>query len=149
MMRRALDTNVLVYATIPAFPEHEDVRRYLLSQLRQPEVRLAVTPNILHEFVHVTTDGRRFDPSLKMSEALEVARRFLNGRNIECLSITAAHLQRAIEMLEKYSLGRKRIADTLMAATLLDNDVPEIITCNSKDFSVFDGLTVIDPLQEV
>lgn len=146
MTRRALDANVLIYAVIPVFPQHEGVRRFLLSQLRQPEIRLVVTPNILHEFVHVITDGRRFDPPVGMSEALEVARRILNSRNIDCLAITGAHLERAIELLKHHSLGRRRIADTLLAATLLGSDVPEIITCNAKDFAVFEGLKAIDPL---
>lgn len=58
-----LDTNVLVYAHIPAMPDHEHVRRYLLAQLAD-DARLVVIPLVLHELVHVLTDSRRFDPPI-------------------------------------------------------------------------------------
>jgi len=73
-LRRAVDTDVLIYAHLPSFPDHEAVRRYLLEQLRQVGVKLVVTPLVLHEFVHVVTDGRRFEPPISMGEATAIAR---------------------------------------------------------------------------
>jgi predicted nucleic acid-binding protein len=49
---------------------------------------------------------------------------------------------------ERHRLGRKRIADTLFAATLLTHGVTELITCNPSDFRIFEGLTLIDPRSE-
>jgi hypothetical protein len=48
-------------------------------------------------------------------------------------------------LLDSYDLGRKRMADALLAATLLTNSVREIITCNGDDFRVFEGPKVTDP----
>jgi predicted nucleic acid-binding protein len=143
--RRGVDTNVLIYAHIPESPHHEVVRRYLSNQLAQEEVTLVVTPGILHELVHVVTDGRRFEPPVAMKDALAVARTYLNRTNVECLSVDQSSLLRAFELLERYQLGRKRIADTLFAASLLDQDIRELITCNLDDFRVFEELTLIDP----
>ena len=39
-MKRGLDTNVLVYAHIPAFAEHAPVRRFLQGQLAAEDVTL-------------------------------------------------------------------------------------------------------------
>ena len=48
--------------------------------------------------------------------------------------------------MERYGLGRKRIADTLLVATLVDHGVNELVTCNESDFAVFEELTVVNPI---
>jgi predicted nucleic acid-binding protein len=125
------------------------VRRYLLGQLAQGDTTLVVTPGILHELVHVITDARRFSPPVAMADALAIARGYLNRTNVECLSIDANTIARAFNLLERHQLGRKRIADTLFTASLLDHGVRELITCNLDDFRIFEELTLIDPRIEI
>jgi toxin-antitoxin system PIN domain toxin len=144
-MRRGVDTNVLVYAHISQSPQHEAVRSFLLGQLAQDDVTLVVTPIILHEFLHIVTDARRFDPPVPMTDALAVARGYLGRANVECLSMDERSLVIAFDLLERHQLGRRRIADTLFAATLLNHGVRELITCNKTDFQIFEELTLIDP----
>ncbi len=144
-MKLGLDTNILVYAHMPALENHEKVRGFLLDQLHRPDTTLAITPSIMHEFVHIVTDGRRFDPPVEMSEALAIAKLYLERTNVECLSISEDVLNRAFDLLERHRLGRKRIADTLLAATLQHHNITELATCNPADFQVFDDLSVIDP----
>jgi predicted nucleic acid-binding protein len=144
-MRRGLDTNVLIYAHMPELPDHARVRSFLLGQLADEGVTLVITPAILHEFVHIVTDGRRFDPPVSMADALAVARVYLDHTNVECLSMDRQAVAGAFALIERHQLGRKRIADTLFAACLLGHEVRELITCNPDDFRVFDNLTVIDP----
>ncbi len=144
-MRRGLDTNVLVYTHIPAMPGHETVRRFLRTQLHDPAITLVVTAQILHEFVHVVTDSRRFEPPVVMAEALAITRLYLDRTNVDCVVTDAACVREAFDLLAQHTLGRNRIADTLFAATLLHHDIHEVITCNPRDFRGFEGLTVIDP----
>jgi len=144
-VKLGLDTNVLVYAHLPGLPEHEAVRSFLLEKLSRPEVVLVLTPAVLHEFVHVVTDGRRFDPPVSMAEALAVARGYLGRTNVECLPLEEAPLLEAFDLLERLRLGRRRVADTLFAATLLHHGVREVITCDPDDFGVFDDVAVVDP----
>lgn len=144
-MRRGLDTNVLIYAHMPDLPDHARVRSFLLGQLADEDVILVITPVILHEFVHIITDGRRFTPPVSMADALAVARVYLDHTNVECLSLDGQAVAGAFALIERYQLGRKRIADTLFAACLLDHGIHELITCNPDDFRIFDSLTMIDP----
>ena len=144
-MKRGVDTNVLVYAHIPAFEEHRPVRRYLLDQLADERVTLVVTAGVLHEFVHVVTDGRRFDPPMTMGEALAVARLYLTHSNVECAATDEAAVARALELVERYGLGRKRLADALFAGTLLHHGVGEVVTCDPRGFANFEELRRIDP----
>lgn len=144
-MRRGVDTNVLIYAQLSQFPQHSKVRNYLLQQLGDEANTLFVTPSVLHEFVHIVTDARRFEAPLTMSSALSVARNLLDRSNVICLSTDTSAVQQAFNLLERHRLGRKRIADTLLAATLMRHGVPELITCNGRDFKSFDGLRPVDP----
>jgi predicted nucleic acid-binding protein len=130
---------------MPAMAEHVAVRAFLLNQLQNSSATLVVTPSILHEFIHIITDGRRFDPPVSMSEAIAIARLYLGRKNIECIVADELAVLEAFALLEKHNLGRKRIADTLLVATLLGNDVRELITCDPDDFRVFEWLTLVDP----
>jgi predicted nucleic acid-binding protein len=80
-----------------------------------------------------------------MPEAIALARGFLGRTNIECLVTDEAALHLALDMMERHRLGRNRLADTLFAATLLANDVRELITCNPSDYRIFSELRLIDP----
>ena len=144
-MRRGLDSNVLVAAHVPGHPSHAPVRRFLLNAARSSEDTLVVTPLVLHEFVHVVTDPRRFDPPIAMSEALAIAGLYLGRSNVECVAIGEEATRRAFELLDQHQLGRRRIADTLLAAALLTARVEELITCNRSDFEIFEALRVVDP----
>ncbi len=144
-MRHGLDTNVLVYAHLPAFPESERVRGFLQRSLADDGCRLALTALVLHEFVHVVTDARRFDPPVTMAEAVRIAGGYLDRTNVECLAVDERSVRLAFERLDARGLGRRRIADALLASTLITHGVESIVTCNPADFAVFEGLEVIDP----
>lgn len=145
MIRRGLDTNVLLYAHIESLPNHQDVRDYLLSQLRDTSVQLILTADVLNEFIHVSTDGKRFSPPVEMKQAVATARLYLKHRNIICLGTEETALLRAFNLMDQHRLGRKRVSDTILAATLMTHGVQEIITCDPDDFRIFEPLGVIDP----
>jgi toxin-antitoxin system PIN domain toxin len=147
-VRRAVDTNVLVYAHIASFPEHPAAKRHLEAFLAEPDSSLVVVPLVLHELVQVITDGRRFEEPVSMPEAIAVARLYLNRSNVQCVEIGAESVGRALALLETHQLGRKRIADALLAATLLEHGVFELITNNEAHFQVFEEITCVNPLRE-
>ena len=91
------------------------------------------------------TDARRFEPPVGMGEALAPARLYLGRANVECVATDAEALAEAFNLVDRHRLGRKRLADTLLAATLLRHGVRQLVTCNRGDFEVFPGLQVIDP----
>ena len=51
----------------------------------------------------------------------------------------------ALDLVDRHRLGRKRLAGTLLAATLLGLGVRQLVTCNRSDFEVFADLELIDP----
>lgn len=144
-MRTGLDTNVLIQAHLPGLARHQLARDYLVEQLEVPDATLAVTPLVLHEFVHVVTDERRFDPPVSMSEAVAIARGYVGRSNVECLAVDEGSLLLALDLLARHRLGRKRIADALLAATLLTHGVRRLATFNVADFAPFEPLQASEP----
>lgn len=71
------DTNVLVHANLPVLAESETVRANLRSKLGDDNWQIALTAVVLHEFVHVITDQRRFNPPVPMASALALAKGYL------------------------------------------------------------------------
>jgi len=136
-----LDTNILVAYVIPEHPAHGKVRERI-DQFRFNGRRLALTSGILAEFIHVVTDSKRFENPLTMTEALEWAAFWSDAEEVTLISteITAHHLW--LEWLVQHRLGRKRLLDTLIAATWVSAGIREAFTLNPADFKIFDAFTL-------
>jgi toxin-antitoxin system PIN domain toxin len=140
-----LDTNVLVYAALADLPEHEAVAGFLRAQVVDAGNQAAIVPQVLYEYVHIATDGRRFERPLSMTEALESATRWATAREVVLLPESRHTPLRALSLLGGHRLGRKRILDAALAATLLDHGVDHLVTHDRRHFERL-GLLVVDPV---
>lgn len=144
-MTLALDTDVVVHWMMAGAPRHTAARRLVEAEVKKRHGTLGIVPQVLHEFLHVTTDPRRFEHPLSMAEALGRARALWDARETLRIvpSITAFH--RTVDLLETLELGRKRILDTALAATLEAAGIRRLATFNGDDFAVFSFLDVVEP----
>jgi predicted nucleic acid-binding protein len=143
-MISGVDTTFLVEAEVVGHPGHTEARA-LLRKILFKGGKIAVAPQVLAEFVHVVTDGRRFENPLDMRAALERASVWWNASETKQVFPNAQSVALFSAWMSKESLGRKRILDTLLAATYVSNGITTLVTSNLKDFSVFDGLDVTTP----
>jgi toxin-antitoxin system PIN domain toxin len=145
-MIRAIDTNILVYLAASDVPQHDKSRRAIEEFLsRSEENRIAVTDDVLLEFVHVVTDPRRLKSPLRMAEALDWAETFWSAQETAPILPSPMTFTRTLELLRAHGLSRKRLRDTMLAAVLEENGVSEILTSNVADFRIFPFLKPIDP----
>lgn len=142
-----VDTNILVYARIADFPEHAPTRRALEAALADPQGRVVLTVEILHEVLHVITDGRRFGNPLSMTDAVEFVRGYMGRANIAVLPAEEVDLANALSLVEEFRLGRGRLADAMLAAIARRHGIRRLMTHNARDFAVFPFLEVIDPVE--
>lgn len=145
----ALDTDVLVHWAMAGAPHHRAVRKYLEREVRQGGWRLGITQQTLNELIHVVTDSRRFENPLPMKEALRMSRELWHGEDVERLLPTVEVHDRVCELMERFKLGRKRILDTALAATVEMAGVSRLATLNARDFALFPFLELVDPTVEV
>jgi len=143
-----VDSNVLIYSAVESMPEHRPVASFFERRVLTGEITCAVTFPVLLEFVHVTTDPKRFRSPLDVEESLAIAEQYWNASNWRRLLPRRHTGLRTFQLLRRHGLGRKRLLDTYLTATLLDHNVRTLLTCNTRDFEVFADLQLIDPSQE-
>ena len=100
---------------------------------------------MLYEFIHVVTDGRRFAIPLEMSEALSQADRIWKARETRQIHPTPGVLPLSLDLMRNLKLGRKRILDTVLAATFQVHGVSRVLTLDAAGFGIFPFLEVVAP----
>ena len=116
-----VDANVLICSAIESMPEHSKVFSFFERRILRGELNCAVTFPVLLEFIHITTDAKRFKPPLTLEGSLIIVEQYWNASDWRRLFPQPNTGTRALDLLRRYRLGRKRLLDTYFAATLLDN----------------------------
>jgi predicted nucleic acid-binding protein len=80
-----------------------------------------------------------------MPQALEKSRAWWNAREVRHASPTSSSMEQFCKWMREFDLGRKRILDTMLAATYLSHQVSTILSSNARDYRVFGCFTVITP----
>lgn len=127
-------------------PRHTTARRLLEEEVRARGGSLALTSQVVHEFLHITTDQRRFESPLSMTEALRLADQLWNAEEVIRVLPGPEVLSRTLELMRTLQLGRKRILDTALAATLEAAGVHRLATFNPGDFTIFGFLELLPSL---
>ena len=135
-MRRGIDSSFLIALEIREHEQHR-LAHELVDRCITAGNRFALTPEILAEFIHVACDPRRFVQPLLLSEALRVARDWWEAAETEQLHTDAASVAVFFDWMTCHRLGRKRILDTMLAATLHEAGVKSLLTLNPDDFRIF------------
>ncbi len=139
-----VDTTFLVQLELVELPAHKQALELLQREILSPQVPLALTPQVLTEFIHIVTDPRRFQRPLTASEAISKARFWWMAEEVQQVVPTSESTVLFLDWMHRYNLGRKRILDTQLAAVLWTAGVRTVITSNPADFQVF-GFRLLVP----
>lgn len=135
-MRHGFDTSLLVAHEVDCHVGHAGVRQRV-RELRSAGDGFAVAAQVVTEFVHVVTDAKRFTAPLTMEQALQRAQAWWDSPDVERVEADDAAVQWFLEAMAKHHLGRKRVLDTMLAATYRSAGVASLLTLNAEDFAVF------------
>lgn len=143
----ALDTDVLVNWTVSGARHHEAVRTWIDGALEK-STRFGLTQQVCFEFLHVVTDPRRFERPLPMPQAVRFVERLWTSREVDRVGARVAVVPRLCTLVDRHRLGRKRILDTALAATLSTAGVDRLATLNGRHYEAFSFLEIVDPTSE-
>ena len=135
-MTHGLDTSFLVAVEAGSHEAHARCRTQLQKLLKAEDV-FALSPQVLAEFIHIVTDPKRFSSPLTLTQAIERAEIWWNAAEVTHVFPTAESTLLFLGWLEEHKLGRNRLLDTMLAATLQAGGVTAILTLNRGDFAVF------------
>jgi predicted nucleic acid-binding protein len=102
---------------------------------------IVLAPQVLAEFIHVATDPRRFAQPLDLSAARQLAEQWWMAREVVQVFPDPAAIRQFFAWLHHFELGRKRLLDTLLAATYQQAGVQSLLTTNPGDFTIFGTFT--------
>jgi predicted nucleic acid-binding protein len=142
-----LDTSFLVQIEVIEQPGHSQAQQ-LKNRLLAEDATFALAPQTLCEFIHIVTDPKRFERPLSTDEAVRRSEIWWNLKEVKNISSTGWAVQRFHTWMEKHRLGRKRILDTMLAATFEEHQISHVITSDPDGFSLFKVFQIIDPLAD-
>ncbi len=144
-MIHGLDTGFLVAAEVFEHADHVAARD-ILARLLAAGDEIAIAPQVLAEFIHIVTDPRRFTQPLDMTAAHRLAERWWTARQVAHVFPDDVATRNFLAWIQKFALGRKRLLDTLLAATYDHAGIQSILTTNPTDFAVFGVFTCVTPV---
>ncbi|MCB1227639.1 MAG: PIN domain-containing protein [Verrucomicrobiales bacterium] len=141
-MTHGIDTDFLVAAEVRDHPFHPQADA-LLQSLMTDGHDLALAPQTLAEFIHIVTDPKRMPHPLSMTEAIGRAEHWWQASEVVRVFPDGQAVTGFLGWLSRYQLGRKRLLDTLLAATFQQAGVKRLITNNERDFRNFGCFEVV------
>ena len=132
-----LDTTFLVQLEVRESPSHAAAQNVLQHRILGRNGEAALAPQVLTEFIHIVTDPRRFEQPLSVAQALAKARFWWNAGEVARVFPREETAAQFLEWITEHGLGRKRLLDTMLAATYFANGITSILTSNARDYRTF------------
>ena len=143
-MTHGLDSGVLIAAELVEHANHVPARA-VIARIVAANDRIAVAPQVLTEFIHVATDARRFSQPLDIHTARQLAEQWWTASDVVQVFPSDAAVRQFLAWMHQFSLGRKRLLDTILAATYEQAGIRSLLTTNAADFAVYGVFNCIVP----
>ncbi|MEI7956235.1 MAG: hypothetical protein WCJ66_13800 [Verrucomicrobiota bacterium] len=141
-MIHGIDTDFLVAVEVKEHPFHRQADALLTVLLKEGH-DLAVVPRTLAEFIHGVTDARRMPQPLSLTEAISRAEHWWQAAEVVRIFPDGHGVTDFFEWLRIHQLRRKRLLNTLLAATLRSASIRKIITNHEADYRVFGCFEIV------
>lgn len=136
------DTNVFVYAYDESEKEKRQIAEKLVESVFSGEVKGSLSNQILSELFYVLTE--KISNPLSKEVAAKIIRNYVLSDKWEKLDYTNSTTLKAALSSSYY---KNPFWDTLIAETMKENGIIQIITENEKDFKAIPGIKVTNPFK--
>ena len=139
-----VDANLLVYAHVASFPQHERARTWLDDRINAAAPVGIPWPSLL-AFVRIVSNPRIFDRPVAVSTAWLQVESWLATRSVWVPLPTERH-QEVLSPLMASAEGRANLVpDAHLAALAIEHGL--VLCSTDGDFARFDGLEWQNPLR--
>jgi len=139
-----VDANLLVYAHVASFPQHERARKWLDGRINAAAPVGLPWPSLL-AFVRIVSNPRIFDRPAPVSAAWRQAESWLSTKSAWVPLPTERH-QDVLAPLMASAEGRANLVpDAHLAALAIEHGL--VLCSTDGDFARFDGLEWQNPLR--
>lgn len=141
---KLIDTNLLVYAYVPALEQHAAARRWFERAISQDEAVGLAWISVLG-FLRVVTHPRIFRVPLRLDRAVAVVDEWLEQQAVELVLPTPRHWSTLRDLLTSGQAGGALTTDAHVAALSIEHGATVYTT--DRDFTRFAGVRAINPLE--
>jgi uncharacterized protein len=138
-----VDVNLLLYAVISGFPQHQAARRWWEQQLNGA-ADVGLPGPAVFGFLRIATNPRVLITPMSIEQAIGHVRSWLDRPNVHFLAPGSRHLDLALELLAGVGTAGNLTTDAQLAADALELDAD--MCSNDTDFARFSGLRWVNPL---
>ena len=135
-MTCGLDTTFLVQLGVADHTDHT-AAVVLRDRLIADGHNFALAPQVVAEYLHIITDPRRFESPASMTDALKQTRSWWDATQVRHVWPDDVAMDIFHNWMREHSLGRRRILDTLLAATYRSAGITAIVSSNARDYQPF------------
>jgi uncharacterized protein len=139
-----VDVNLLLYARVDTFAQHDIARRWLDSQLNG-HTRVGLPWESLLAFVRLSTNPRVFQPPESVAGAWKQVQNWLSCENVWTPQPTQRHGEVLGPLLVQTAVHANLVSDAHLAALAIEHGVT--LCSTDGDFARFPGLRWMNPLQ--
>lgn len=138
-----VDSNILIYADVPAAPENRSARTRL-EELASEDADLWISRQVLREYMACMTRPQAFMKAIPSAEVVDDIRRWESQFKIaeDGPSVT----DQLLFLLGSVPVGGKQVHDANIVATMLAHGLKRILTHNVADFRRFSPWIDVIPL---
>jgi len=133
-----LDTNILIYATDSKSRFYNKARKIISSA---DSALFCISDKTLCEYYAVLSNV-----VADVEKSLNYFKFYLLNDSFKKISSTKHTLFYLLDLLSDQKFKGKHVFDIFSVALMKENGIKTIYTKNVKDFAVFDGIEVVDPL---
>lgn len=142
-----LDSNILLYATMPFYPQHQAVKEWLDTALSTGDEMIGLTWQVVASFIRVGTNRRVFERPLSLPEVLDVLNDLFDHQMVAKVGPTDDHWTTYTRLLSELNLSGDIVMDARIAAIAIEHKA-SVASCD-KDFRRFsDHIRIIDPMKK-
>ncbi len=141
-MTYGIDTTFLVQLDVASHANHANAVA-LRDSLLDDGHDFAPAPQVITEYVHIVTDPRRFSKPVSMAIAIAQSRAWWHAAEVRHVHPQDNAVVLFHSSMLQHGLGRKRVLDTILAATYYSAGVPAIVSTDTRDYRSFVETVVV------
>ncbi len=138
-----IDANLLLYAHVAAYPEHQRARKWFLEQLNGP-AQVGLPWISILAFVRLIGNPRIYSRAVPTADAWRQVREWLSCASAWIPQPTTRHADVLGELLEMPGMRFDLTTDAHLAALAIEHGLT--LCSNDRDFARFPKLRWINPL---
>lgn len=139
------DVNLLLYATVDGFPQHDTARTWWEETLNGQE-SVGLTAPAVFGFLRIVTSPRILQSPMAIGDATGRVRQWLACEQVEFIGPGQRHLELAFGPLEEVGTAGNLTTDAQLAAHAMERNA--VMHSNDSDFGRFPELSWQNPLAD-